>query len=96
MLGLVWEHTAQCCPVLQFRSEPLARYETQPIARAAAASIRNGCAPEEEPPAGDITLPPVAILGFAFVFGLMLLSVFLVTRWHRRHPRPRLATGAVR
>jgi membrane protease YdiL (CAAX protease family) len=43
--------------------------------------------------AGDITLPLVAILGFADVFGLMLLSVFLVTRWQRRHPRTQLATG---
>ena len=44
--------------------------------------------------AGDITLPMEAILGFADVFGLMLFSIFLVTRWQRRHPRPQLAASA--
>ena len=43
--------------------------------------------------AGDITLPMEAIFGFADVFGLMLLAVFLVTRWQRRHPRPQLAAS---
>jgi uncharacterized protein len=46
--------------------------------------------------AGDITLPLVAILGFADVSGLMLLALFLVTRWQRHHPRPRPAKEADR
>ena len=41
--------------------------------------------------AGDVSLPMEAILGFADVFGLMLLAVFLVTRWQRRHARQPLA-----
>lgn len=44
--------------------------------------------------AGDITLPMEAILGFGDVFGLMLLAVFLVPRWQRRHARQRLAPSS--
>jgi membrane protease YdiL (CAAX protease family) len=44
--------------------------------------------------AGDIALPMEAILGFADVFALMLLALFLATRWQRRNTRLRLGLSS--
>jgi hypothetical protein len=44
--------------------------------------------------AGDIALPMEAILGFADVAALMAVSIWLVTRWVRRHPVPASVAGS--